>query len=297
MAARIEQLEQRLAAMAEVGRTSFMRLVPPSDLSGRTETSTLGVVNTDTPSSVVTRMASSVMRSPLFSATKLIDFGIDLARVFRLEATLCERGSVTTTSAEIDEAIIEELSSTTRLSDESTWQAATARMEFLPARLAIDRVSFVPESYDVLVGGTVLYLMGFWMDYWTETVAYRPGWQSGDGHMSELPVRFISAARPLGSAILASVAGFSGVLTWPDDLLEGNRSSDDTLVYEDVEEVMSFAAAVSSSLDVPLWSSCHALQLEANRLVKKAWSEASLPAEAERVSGGRLVCSPSTNHH
>ncbi|OAE30300.1 hypothetical protein AXG93_3964s1130 [Marchantia polymorpha subsp. ruderalis] len=66
-------------------------------------------------------------------------------------------------------------------------------------------------------------------------------------------------------------------------------STDDTPVYEDVEEIVSLAVAVSSSLDVPLWSSWQVLQLEANRLVKKAWSEASLPAEPERASADRLV--------
>ncbi|OAE25587.1 hypothetical protein AXG93_2982s1070 [Marchantia polymorpha subsp. ruderalis] len=66
-------------------------------------------------------------------------------------------------------------------------------------------------------------------------------------------------------------------------------SADDTSLYEDVEEVVSFTAAVTSPLDVPLWSSCQALQLEADRLVKKAWSEASLPAEPERASADRLV--------
>ncbi len=28
------------------------------------------------------------------------------------------------------------------------------------------------ESYDVLIGGAVLYPMGFKMDYWMETTAY-----------------------------------------------------------------------------------------------------------------------------
>ncbi|OAE29706.1 hypothetical protein AXG93_509s1590 [Marchantia polymorpha subsp. ruderalis] len=77
------------------------------------------------------------------------------------------------------------------------------------------------ESYDVLVGGVVLYPMGIWMDFWMETAAYRPGWQSGDGRLSEL-------------------------------------------------------------------------RLEVDRLVKKAWGEASLLAEAERASGDRLVCGSST---
>ncbi|BBN08889.1 hypothetical protein Mp_4g15290 [Marchantia polymorpha subsp. ruderalis] len=116
--------------LSEVGRTSSIRPVPLSDLSGRTETSTSRVVDTDTPSSAVTRMASSVMKSPLFSSTELIDSGIDLAQVFRLVATFCECGSVNATSAEIGKAI--------------TWQAAAARMEFLPARPAIDREGILP---------------------------------------------------------------------------------------------------------------------------------------------------------
>ncbi|OAE26182.1 hypothetical protein AXG93_3457s1060 [Marchantia polymorpha subsp. ruderalis] len=74
----------------------------------------------------------------------------------------------------------------------------------------------------------------------------------------------------------------------------GIRSStDDTPVYEEVEEIVRLAAAVSSSLDVPLWNSCQALQLEADRLVKKAWNEASLPAEPERDSADQLVCGSS----
>ncbi|OAE35932.1 hypothetical protein AXG93_1278s1060 [Marchantia polymorpha subsp. ruderalis] len=71
-------------------------------------------------------------------------------------------------------------------------------------------------------------------------------------------------------------------------------SADNTSVYEDVEEIVSFAVVVPSPLDAPLWSSCQALQLEADRLMKKAWSEASLPVEAERDSGDQLLCGSST---
>ncbi len=55
--------------------------------------------------------------------------------------------------------------------------------------------------------------------------------------------------------MLASIASFSGVDTWPGDLLEGNISAIDTMVYKDIEEVSNFVATVSSSLDVPLWCS------------------------------------------
>jgi hypothetical protein len=55
--------------------------------------------------------------------------------------------------------------------------------------------------------------------------------------------------------VLASVAGFSGVVTWLGDLLEGNILAINIPIYEDIEEVFSFVATVSSSLDVPLWRS------------------------------------------
>ncbi len=72
-----------------------------------------------------------------------------------------------------------------------------------------------------------------------------------------MPARFISGVQPGGSPpeVLASVAGFSGVVTWPGDLLEGNISAIDILVYEDIKEVSSFVATMSSSLDVPFWRS------------------------------------------
>jgi len=83
------------------------------------------------------------------------------------------------------------------------------------SKLGVIVVVTTAKSYDVLVGGVVLYPMCFQMDYWTETAAYRPGWQSGDGRMSHVPVRFIYGVRPRGSApeVLALVAGFSGVVT------------------------------------------------------------------------------------
>ncbi len=81
--------------------------------------------------------------------------------------------------------------------------------------------------------------------------------------------------------MLALVAGFSGVVTWPGDLLEGNISAIDTLVYEDIEEVSSFVTIMSSSLDVPLWHSNGVLQQDADHLVSHAWREAFVPVEKE----------------
>jgi len=42
-------------------------------------------------------------------------------------------------------------------------------------RLGMTVVVTIAESYDVLIGGVVLYPMGFQMDYWTEVATYRPG--------------------------------------------------------------------------------------------------------------------------
>jgi hypothetical protein len=43
------------------------------------------------------------------------------------------------------------------------------------SRLGVTIIVTAVESYDVLVGGGMLYLMGFQMDYWIETT-YRPSW-------------------------------------------------------------------------------------------------------------------------
>jgi hypothetical protein len=50
--------------------------------------------------------------------------------------------------------------------------------------------------------------------------------------MSQVPMRFIYGVQLGGSTpkVLASIASFSGVVTWPDDLLEGNILAIDTMV-------------------------------------------------------------------
>jgi hypothetical protein len=87
-----------------------------------------------------------------------------------------------------------------------------------------------------------------------------------------VPVRFIFGVRSGRSPpeVLASVVGFSGVVIWPNDLLEGNTSAIDTLVHKDIEKVSSFVATVSSSLDVPLWRSSGVLRQDADCLVSQA---------------------------
>jgi len=103
--------------------------------------------------------------------------------------------------------------------------------------------------------------------------------------MSQVLMRFIFGVW-LGRSppeVLASIVGFSGVVTWLGDLLEGNISAIDILVNEDIEEVSSFVVAVSSSLDVPVWHSNGVFQQDADRLVSQAWHEVFVPVEEEEV--------------
>jgi len=92
-------------------------------------------------------MVTSVLGSPTFSANDLMASRIDLTRVFRLTATLCECGSVVATSAEVCEGVdVGQLVAGDVVVKQpvvsgvdSPWQVAAAKMDALPTRPAIDR--------------------------------------------------------------------------------------------------------------------------------------------------------------
>jgi hypothetical protein len=95
----------------------------------------------DRSSSAVLQMVTLVLGSPTFSASDLMASGIDLARVFRLAATLCERGSVVVMNVEVCEGVdvgqpvagdvtMEQLMIS---GVDSPWQATTTKMDALPA--------------------------------------------------------------------------------------------------------------------------------------------------------------------
>jgi hypothetical protein len=95
----------------------------------------------DVSSSVLSHMATLVLGSPSFLASDLMVSGVDLAPVFRLRATLCERGNVATTSAKVCEGVdvgqpvvgdvTMEQPVISRV--DNLWQAAEAKMDALPA--------------------------------------------------------------------------------------------------------------------------------------------------------------------
>jgi hypothetical protein len=67
--------------------------------------STSHVVDKDVSSNSVLLMVTSMLGSPSFSASDLMALGIDLTHVFCLATTLCERGNVAATNADVCEGV------------------------------------------------------------------------------------------------------------------------------------------------------------------------------------------------
>ncbi len=91
--------------LSKVVRTPSMVPTPPIEPTVGPVASTSCVVDTDVSLSAVLRMVTSVLGSPSFSASDLMASRVDLTHVFQLVATLCEHGSVATTSAEVCEGV------------------------------------------------------------------------------------------------------------------------------------------------------------------------------------------------
>jgi hypothetical protein len=98
-------------------------------------------------------MVTLVLGSPAFSASDLMVSRIDLARVFRLVTTLCERGSVAAMSVKVCEGVdvgqpvvgdvvVEQLMIS---GVDNPWQAAVAKMDTLLARPTIDHERLTPD--------------------------------------------------------------------------------------------------------------------------------------------------------
>ncbi len=132
--------------LSKVVRTPSMVPTSPIEPIVGPTASTSCVVDTNVSSSVVSWMVTSVLGSPTFSANDLMVSGVDLTHVFRLATTLCERGSVVTTNAEVCEGVdVGQLVAGDVVVEQpvvsgvdSPWQVATAKMDALPARPAIN---------------------------------------------------------------------------------------------------------------------------------------------------------------
>jgi hypothetical protein len=93
---------------------------------------------------VVSEAAARVYQAPLFSAAMVSRADFSPATVFKMVATMCERGSSTATNAMKTEVHLEAVVD----SEENTVQelfAAAARVKTMPARPAIERSSISLE--------------------------------------------------------------------------------------------------------------------------------------------------------
>ncbi len=127
--------------LSEVVRTPSIVPTPPIESTVGPAASTSRVVDMDRSSSAVLRMVTLVLGSPTFLTSDLMASRIDLARVFRLATTLCERGSVVAMNVEVCEGVhvgqpmvgdvaMEQLMIS---GVDSPWQATTTKMAALLA--------------------------------------------------------------------------------------------------------------------------------------------------------------------
>jgi hypothetical protein len=143
------------------------------------------------------------------------------------------------------------------------------------------------KSYDVLVGSTVLYPMGFTLDFWEETASYRPGWQAGDGCKASLPTRFIRVL----TGNLADLFAFSGLVDvaspWFMETFDENAFA--THFHMQVDAQVSAQNVESIKVHQPgieaAWSTIAQLRKATELVVQEAWQESLLPREEEGSDG------------
>jgi hypothetical protein len=75
-------------------------------------------------------------------------------------------------------------------------------------------------SYDVLVGGVVLYPLGVTIDFWEEIAYYFACWQTRTSYKVSLPMRFIKGK--LGKSNKSIMLARFSSLPHGLELLEGN---------------------------------------------------------------------------
>jgi hypothetical protein len=143
------------------------------------------------------------------------------------------------------------------------------------------------KSYDVLVGSTVLYPMGFTLDFWEEIASYRPGWQAGDGRKASLPARFIRVL----TGNLADLFAFSGLMDaaspWFMEMFDENAFA--THFHMQVDAHVSTQNLESIKVHQPgieaTWSTTAQLREAAELVVQEAWQESLLLREEEGSDG------------
>jgi hypothetical protein len=141
------------------------------------------------------------------------------------------------------------------------------------------------KSYDVLVGTTALYPMGFILDFWKEIANYRPRWQAGDGLKAQLLARFVRVL----TGNLADLYAFSGYVDADLSLIK--EDFDGSTFATHVEEENPVTARGSKNIKVyqpgieAAWSTTSQLREAAELVIQEAWQESLLPRVEDEVNG------------
>jgi hypothetical protein len=143
------------------------------------------------------------------------------------------------------------------------------------------------KSYDVLVGSTVLYPIGFTLDFWEETASYRLGWQAGDGRKASLPARFIQVLTRNLVDLFAFFSFIDAESPWFMETFDENAFA--THLHMQVDAHVSAKNLESIKVHQPrieaAWSTTVQLCEAAELVVQEVWQESLLPREEAGSDG------------
>jgi hypothetical protein len=140
------------------------------------------------------------------------------------------------------------------------------------------------KSYNVLVGSTVLYSMGFTLDFWEETASYRPGWQAGDGCKASLPARFMTGNL---TDLFASSDFVDAESPWFMETFYENAFAihlhmqvDVHVSAKNLESISVYQPGVEAT-----WNTTVQLHEAAELVIQEVWQESLLPREEAGSDG------------
>jgi hypothetical protein len=151
--------------------------------------------------------------------------------------------------------------------------------------MKVEAIVTEAKSYDVLVGTTVLYPMGFTLDFWEEIVSYRLGWQAGNGCKAQLPTRFVWVL----TGNLVDLYAFSGNVDADLNLIREDFDSSafathvegkDLVIAQGSESIKVYQPGVEAA-----WSTTSQLREAAKLVIQEAWQESLLRRVEEEVNG------------
>jgi hypothetical protein len=148
------------------------------------------------------------------------------------------------------------------------------------------------KSYDVLVGMTVLYSMGFTLDFWEEIVSYKTWWQARNGYKAQLPARFVWVL----TGNLANLYAFSDYVNADLNLIREDFDGSAFVIHVEGEDPVTARGSESIKVYQPgveaAWNTTLQLREAAKLVIQEVWQESLLPRVEEEVNGEVDLGSP-----